>query len=226
MSGCWILFPLSESLHNHFELCYHSRKGATVKKLLLLVFALILVFSAASCRKKDSAVSPEKVFSWRDFTFPNTCSGCHADIYEQWNGSMHSNAYDDKFFRALYLEASKDTNGKTDKFCMSCHSPIAVLTGEVPPADGSNVSEISKRAIQCDFCHTVSDIEKIGNASYILSPGNVKRGPFDNSNSPYHETAFSELHTKSEFCGMCHNLTEKTHGVPLEATYTEWKEGP
>jgi len=39
-------------------------------------------------------------------------------------------------------------------------------------------------------------------------------------------TEYSELHTKAEFCGMCHDVNHPTNGLPLEATYTEWKNGP
>ena len=31
---------------------------------------------------------------------------------------------------------------------------------------------------------------------------------------------------KRVFCGMCHNVNHPVNGLPLEATYTEWKNGP
>jgi len=139
---------------------------------------------------------------------------------------MLSRAYEDELFRKLYLLASEETEGLTDEFCMRCHSPIGVYLKEIPPADGSKLSEVAKRGVSCDFCHTVSGYEKIGNGNYKLSPGMVKLGPFKESESPGHETAYSELHTKSEFCGICHNLYHPTNNIPLESTYTEWKEGP
>ncbi len=139
---------------------------------------------------------------------------------------MLSRSYEDELFRKLYLLGSEETDGLIDEFCMRCHSPVGVYLKEIPPADGSKLSKIAKRGVFCDFCHTISGYEKIGNGTYELSPGIVKLGPFEESESPGHETAYSELHTKSEFCGICHNLYHPTNNIPLELTYTEWEEGP
>jgi hypothetical protein len=62
-----------------------------------------------------------------------------------------------------------------------------------------------------------------GNASIIVDPGSVKRGPYKDSDSPYHETEYSELHTRSEFCGNCHNVFHPSNNFPIEDTYREWK---
>lgn len=154
------------------------------------------------------------------------CGGCHGIIHSQWEGSMHSFAEIDPFYKKEAEMASKETDGLTDTYCARCHTPIGVASGEIPPVDGSKLSDIAKRGVQCDFCHTVSGSAGIGNAPFILTPGNVKWGPFADSISPYHETEFSDLHTKAEFCGMCHNVNHPINDLPLEATYTEWKEGP
>jgi len=114
----------------------------------------------------------------------------------------------------------------TDLFCARCHTPIGVVSGEVPPVDGSGLSEIARNGVQCDFCHTVSGSAGIGNALFISTPGNIKWGPFADSKSPSHDTEFSQFHTKAEFCGMCHDVSHPVNGLQVEATYTEWKEGP
>ncbi|MDO9517674.1 MAG: multiheme c-type cytochrome [Methanosarcinaceae archaeon] len=154
------------------------------------------------------------------------CASCHGIIHSQWEGGMHSLAEIDPFYKKEAEMASKETDGLTDTYCARCHTPIGVVSGELPPVDGSKLSDIAKRGVQCDFCHTVSDSAGIGNAPFILTPGETKWGPFKDSNSPYHFTEFSDLHTKSEFCGMCHDVSHPTNGLMLEATYTEWKEGP
>jgi hypothetical protein len=72
----------------------------------------------------------------------------------------------------------------------------------------------------------------VGNAPFIVDTGEgteagrIKWGPRDDAVSPYHDTAYSDLHTKSEVCGMCHDVTHTLNGTPLERTYTEWREGP
>ena len=134
---------------------------------------------------------------------------------------MHSNAYIDPFYQKELQFASEDTNGSTDEFCLRCHTPIGVASGEVP--DGK-LNKASREGVQCDFCHSVSGNAGIGTSSapFILSPGNVQRGPLKESKSTYHETRYSELHTKSEFCGMCHYVNN-SNGVLVDDTYKVWK---
>lgn len=162
-----------------------------------------------------SSITPR--FKSTEFTDPATCGGCHQEIFAQWQGSMHSNAFTDQLYLKMHEEASHDTGGTIDSYCTGCHTPIGTFSGEVPPTSGPQISEISKKGVQCDFCHTVT------NTNFTFSPSKVKQGPFSDSVSSFHETAYSELHTKSEFCGMCHDVNHPTNNLPLEATYTEWK---
>lgn len=179
-------------------------------------FAVLIMVSLSNAQ----AVQPS------DYTRPEVCSACHDEIYSQWNGSMHSMANKDPVYEKLFILASREANGTFDAFCTSCHAPIDYLSGIIPSADNYSVSAISERGISCDFCHTVNGSRGIGNAAYNSSPGNVKYGPFNDSFSAYHGTAYSELHTRAEFCGMCHNVVHPFNGLVLENTYTEWKESP
>lgn len=184
--------------------------------VLLVLFTLMLspiVFAAEPTGHGE--VSSDQ------FKESSRCSTCHGIIHSQWDGSMHSNAYIDPFYQKELQVASEDTDGSTDKFCLRCHTPIGVTSGEVP--DGK-LSEVSREGVQCDFCHSVSGNAGIGTSSapFILSPGNVQRGPLNESKSTYHETRYSELHTKSEFCGMCHYVNN-SNGVLVDDTYKVWK---
>ncbi|MHB9112745.1 MAG: multiheme c-type cytochrome [Thermoleophilia bacterium] len=195
-----------------------------------MIFLLFLAsFSVASCgdsgtattaETKASTSAMEPLFKSTNFTDPTVCGSCHTEIFAQWQGSMHSNAFQDKFYLKMHEEASKDTNGAVDAFCTGCHTPIGTYSGEVPPTSGPQISEISKKGIQCDFCHTVTG------TNFTFAPSKTKQGPFTDSISTFHDTAYSELHTKSEFCGMCHDVTHPDNKLPLEATYTEWKASP
>lgn len=170
--------------------------------------------------------STGKVISSEAFTKPEECKMCHREIYSQWKGSMHSNAYKDPLFQALTKIASKETNGLTDRLCLGCHTPVGVISGETPPMDDSTLSEVAAEGVFCDFCHTVSESKGIGNLPAVSEPGDVKRGPFKDSESPFHEVEYSELHTSAEFCGLCHNVSHPLSGLPIERTYSEWLEGP
>lgn len=161
------------------------------------------------------------------FDQPEVCAGCHSQIYAQWNGSMHSQSWKDPIYRAALRNASKNTKGKVDKLCMGCHTPIGVLSGEATPS-GKGMSKIADKGVSCEVCHNISDTRGIGNGAYVLTPklygASLKFGPFKDAVSPYHDTAYSELHTKSEFCGQCHNVTHPFNKTPIERTYDEWRD--
>jgi len=166
-----------------------------------------------------------------DFNSPDICGGCHGEIYTQWKGSMHSHAYVDQVFQALWKMGSQETRGFTDKLCAGCHTAIGTVTEEIVIKDGEfQVSDIARKGVQCDLCHSIvkstsleTPTHEPQNASLILEPGNVKRGPYKDSNSPFHETAYSELHTKSEFCANCHHVFHPVTNFHIERTYDEWK---
>jgi len=163
------------------------------------------------------------------FEPPELCKGCHPEIYSQWKGSMHSNAWNDPVYLALMRQASKATKGLTDNLCLGCHTPIGLTTGEATPG-GEKMGKIAKDGVQCDFCHNISATIGVGNGSFVLTPRKygrpLKFGPFKDARSPYHDTAYSQLHTVSEFCGTCHNVTHPTNRIPIERTYDEWKDSP
>ncbi|VFM97500.1 MAG: hypothetical protein BECKG1743D_GA0114223_105534 [Candidatus Kentron sp. G] len=68
----------------------------------------------------------------------------------------------------------------------------------------------------------------MGNASWVLTPQKfgrpLKFGPFKDSLSPYHDTTYSDLHTKSAMCGNCHDVSHPFNSMPIERTYSEWKD--
>jgi hypothetical protein len=213
----------------------YSRGKMGMMRFTILLITVCICFTIVSCGDNASTgtdskpvsdfprISVTPIYKSSDFTSADTCKGCHSDIYAQWNGSMMSNSFQDPLYLAMHKQATKETGGATDTFCSACHSPIGVFSGEVPPVDGPQVSDIAKRGVQCDFCHTVSGSTGIGNFSFISDPGRIKRAQYTDSVSPFHQTAYSELHTKADFCGMCHNLNHPGNKLEIENTYTEWK---
>lgn len=197
-----------------------------VSLIALFLMSLFFLLLLSSCVK-----SPVKEFEEKEkakvisFEQPDVCATCHDTIFNQWRTTMHSYAFVDPFYWAEAELAGKEAGDKVRNFCHSCHSPGGVLTGKIP-ADATKASPTAKAGVFCDFCHTVKKSKGIGNASYIVETGSIKRGPYKDSFSPYHETEYSELHTKAEFCGMCHDVYHPLNKLPIELTYTEWKEGP
>lgn len=156
--------------------------------------------------------------------------GCHDDLVRTWELSMHAQALSDPIYRHELELANEATDGALQPFCDSCHTPIAVMAGELGPGvPYEQASPVAQEGVTCDFCHQVTGRlgDRTGNASYALDqPDGTKRAQYDDSKSPSHETAYSPYHETAEFCGTCHDVYHPTNGLPLEMTYTEWKEGP
>lgn len=214
-----------------------------MKKLLFSLF-FVVFFSSFSFAVDEALIKQQfpffpsllttsdgKPVKSTDFESSTVCMGCHPDIYNQWKGSMHSNSYNDPVYQALWLLAENELSGNVRNLCAGCHTAIGTVSQEIKFENGKfETSEIAKEGVTCDMCHTITDVRiKISptglpqNASFVISPGNVKRGPYKDSESPYHKTAYSELHTKSEFCGSCHNVFHPVTNFHIENTYTEWK---
>jgi len=168
-----------------------------------------------------------------DFEHPEVCGECHTEIYDQWKGSMHSNAWHDPVFQALWQLGNKETHGLTEKLCAGCHTAIGTVSEEILQKDDNGnyeISEIAQKGVQCDLCHTVKaatypEVKGLEphNGTLLIEPGKVKRGPFKDSKSDHHESAYSELHTQAEFCANCHHVFHPVNGFPIERTYDEWK---
>ncbi len=213
-------------------------------KLVTCVFVLALLICAALNIYADdkekfpffpsliNTATGQKVDSG-SFEAPEVCMECHEDIYKQWKGSMHSNAWNDPVFQALARVGVKETKGLTEKLCAGCHSPIGTVSDELARKNEKgdyNLSAIAQNGVQCDVCHTVRQTtftqtrqNEPHNATIVLDPGTAKRGPHKDSTSPHHGTEYSDLHTRSELCANCHHVFHPLNGLPVERTYDEWK---
>ena len=118
--------------------------------------------------------------------------------------------------------------------CVACHNPVAYRSGQIKGSsdDYDKVDEVTKNSIFCDMCHTIDEIVRTSNASFNTDPGNgedepgIKRGPHDEVVSMYHDSEYSKIHTSSELCGSCHNVTHLWYFTKLEGTYDEWYHSP
>lgn len=132
---------------------------------------------------------------------------------------MHARSVDDPVFMADFIMVQLERGKELKPYCLSCHAPTTIMTQDYELRSG-----FSQEGVTCDFCHTISGLGLPGQPDYYeLDPGPVKYGPFKDSESPAHDTEFSENHTRSEFCAGCHQLVND-HGVAVMSTYTEWKE--
>ncbi|MEW6203571.1 MAG: multiheme c-type cytochrome [bacterium] len=199
--------------------CVRRRKKLFLVRTEDIITIFLLIFYgcfAAPILGTSVKESKEKV--QEAYTKSDVCGGCHKDIYSKWKNSMHAYSYSDPVFQGAYLKAYMETRGEAKKLCLRCHAPFVIHTG-----DYDLEKDITKDGIGCDFCHTIKDVNLSNDDQpFILDVGKTKRGPYKGISSPAHETAYSQLHERSEICGGCHDM-RGPKGVLILGTYTEWR---
>ena len=149
------------------------------------------------------------------------CGDCHREIYDGWKHSVHATAMESRLFQDALKIAQSDFGSEARKVCLSCHSPIGVLTDDL-----ALTRKVSWEGVTCDYCHSIRDVTTTGpNPVARVEFTGVKSGPFADVSSPAHGTAFSHVHTSSLVCISCHEYRNSL-GFPVLTTYSEWKEGP
>ncbi len=193
--------------------------------------------------EKIADIEDHEVFDFKkvrvsQFAEPSLCGECHSDIYSQWSGSMHSKAFADPLWRAatkMFMKEADTSEARLEmKACVKCHTPLGFRSYSIssPRDDYDKLADLPAQGIFCNWCHNISEVKHLGDAGYEVAPGggeddpSTMLGPRKDAHSDYHPTQYSELHTRSEFCGLCHNVTHAANKLPLEATYNEWKDSP
>ncbi len=151
---------------------------------------------------------------------------------------MHSKAFYDPLWRAatklFFKEAVRNEEILEMKACVKCHTPLGFRSYSMtsPQDDYDKLAKLPAKGVFCNWCHNINEVKHIGDAGYEVAPGGGKDypstmlGPLKDASSAFHPSKYSELHTKSEFCGLCHNVSHAANNLPIEQTYTEWKNSP
>ena len=148
-----------------------------------MVFGMLSAIALASFTFADGnyPYSPSLI-NWdktqADFTSPATCAACHPGKYKEWTGSMHALAFTDPVYQGELNAAVKAVGHDIAILCEGCHSPAAVVKGEIKGAGLAGLSPLAKAGVSCDVCHSISrhthwqtPNHQPGNGSFILSPG-------------------------------------------------------
>ena len=174
------------------------------------------------------------------FADPLVCSGCHPRQYEAWSKSFHAGSIRNAGFQALYLkyleylklEETKKTLGRAAtaedlRQCLFCHAPLVQFASDglvLKISDAiaaGNWDEIRGVQIGCVMCHAVNPQGKWVTGSFKGS-GTLYGPVSDPVSQAMHKSRYSPLHTRSEFCGICHSL--KTFNVFCSLVYEQQKE--
>lgn len=154
----------------------------------------------------------------KGYTSAKVCGDCHTDIYESWSKSLHAISYTNPIFKTAYAQAYLATKGDAKNFCLKCHAPTTLATG-----DTDVTLPITSEGVTCDFCHTVESVDLDNPRSpFRLDTGGEKRASLKNARSPAHKTSYADLFNKSEMCAGCHEMTNILKTKTM-TTYSEWK---
>jgi Cytochrome c554 and c-prime len=151
---------------------------------------------------------------------PADCGGCHAEQFEQWRTSRHSQAFSPGLVGQLLTYDAATTAG-----CLQCHAPLAEqrVIFEANRAQGADVREgLAAAGNACAGCH-VRRHQRFGPPQ--RGTGATGRSRARTPHGGVFRTAAFE---SSEFCSPCHQFRDElaVNGKPLENTYVEWKESP
>jgi hypothetical protein len=150
---------------------------------------------------------------------------------------MHSKSLTDPVYRAVFDAMMKETKGEQKAFCLTCHAPVASVTGKllgsIREVNWQTFTAVEAQGVTCDFCHTISGNENLGKnisvGAYVYPRRGttaVKYGRHPDANSPAHQTEVSKFLISPEMCAVCHKFKHPIAGVEVQNTYDEWLRGP
>lgn len=162
----------------------------------------------------------------------NNCRTCHgyfdqaAEPYATWAGSLMALGGKDPLFFAQMTNANQDV-ANVGSFCLRCHVPAAVVSGNVNDPSGNSLSARDREGVTCHFCHSMVDPEYqagisppedaailaaladvpqfTSNAMFVLDPEGRRRGPRADHQAD-HELLVSPFLRDSRLCGTCHDV--------------------
>ena len=173
------------------------------------------------------------------FLDSQSCQRCHADIYREWNSSMHHfSSFNNQWYRQAIVYMQDTVGVKPSKWCAGCHDAALFFPGNFNAPIASRVHTPAAQAgIGCMVCHSFRMIKStMGNGDYVLQyPALSKlvatKNPYlrrfidfmiEEDPDPHRRTflkPFMRTQT-AEFCSVCH----KVH-LDLPVNHYRWVRG-
>jgi Tfp pilus assembly protein PilF len=180
-------------------------------------------FFPSSTRTADGELVPQSKF----FMESETCgkSGCHVDIYQEWNSSAHHFAsFNNQWYRKS-IEYMQSVAGVTaSKWCAGCHDHALLFTGLMDrPIEEVISTPEATVGLGCVSCHAIVDVkDTMGQGGFTIEyPPLHDLATSDNpllttihdfliklDPEPHRRTFLKPLHQgdSSPFCSSCHKV--------------------
>jgi Tfp pilus assembly protein PilF len=177
-------------------------------------------FFPSSAQTKHGGNIPSKYFMKSD-----ACERCHADIYQQWNSSMHHfSSFNNQWYRKSIEYMQEVAGVRPSKWCAGCHDPALLYSGMFDRPIREIVDRPEARAgLGCLMCHSIVQVKStMGQGDFFLeyprlhelaaSESKVVRSLHDfmvRLNPEPHRRAFLKPLMKldtAEFCSSCHKV--------------------
>jgi Tfp pilus assembly protein PilF len=159
------------------------------------------------------------------FLQSKACERCHADIYKQWESSVHHfSSFNNQWYRKS-IEYMQDVAGvKQSKWCAGCHDPALLFSGKMDTPIKQVVNTPEARAgLSCMMCHSIVKVKStMGQGDFVLeypklhalaaSENPLIRGLHDfmvRLNPEPHRRVFLKPFMRNqvpEFCSGCHKV--------------------
>jgi tetratricopeptide (TPR) repeat protein len=177
-------------------------------------------FFPSSAQTKHGGNIPSQYFMKSE-----ACQRCHADIYKQWNSSVHHfSSFNNQWYRKS-IEYMQDVAGvKSSKWCAGCHDPALLYSGLFDTPIKQIVDRPEARAgLGCLMCHSIVQVKStMGQGDFFLeypklhelaaSDNPVVRSLHDflvRLNPEPHRRTFLKPFMRTdtaEFCSSCHKV--------------------
>jgi len=177
-------------------------------------------FFPSSAQTKHGGNIPAQYFMKSD-----ACERCHADIYKQWNSSMHHfSSFNNQWYRKSIEYMQEVAGVRASKWCAGCHDPALLYSGIFDTPIKQIVDRPEARAgLGCLMCHSIVDVKStMGQGDFFLeypklhelaaSENKTVRALHDflvRLNPEPHRRTFLKPFMRAdtaEFCSSCHKV--------------------
>ena len=212
------IYSFNIHLYGSFILLFFLFTHAKKRKISTSTPLIIALLIAVSYPNISYAKSSDKLtnieleagvnrYHNKDWTSSAKCKSCHEDIFNQWADSNHRHMVGtNPYYMVLENLAAEDKGEDFRQWCMGCHNPSAVTTGQTRTSHSMNgnfmpnvlfdsgsknlIDEFKthgnsrlEEGVSCITCHRITKTTSSGNSSYSLDLSNRKKYVFEDSTS-------------------------------------------